>query len=73
MLIPGGGDAEYPSTKRYKHYYDTDQFYDLRTDPHEQNNLFGDPKYKAKIEELQNDLKAYLDKLPGKFGEFKTE
>jgi len=73
MLIPGGGDAEFPSTKRYKHYYDTDQFYDLRTDPDEQNNLFGDPKYKDKIEELQNDLKAYLDKLPGKFGEFKTE
>ena len=73
MLIPGGGDAEFPSTKRYKHYYDTDQFYDLRTDPNEQNNLFGNPEYKEKIEELQNELKAYLEKLPGKFGEFKTE
>jgi arylsulfatase A-like enzyme len=73
MLIPGGGDAEFPSTKRYKHYYDTDQFYDLRTDPNEQNNLFGNPEYKEKIEELQHELKAYLEKLPGKFGEFKTE
>ena len=73
MLIPGGGDAEFPSTKRYKHYYDTDQFYDLRTDPDEQNNLFGNPEYKEKIEELQRELKAYLEKLPGKFGEFKTE
>ena len=73
MLIPGGGDAEYPSTKRYKHYYDTDQLYDLRTDPGEQNNLFGDPRYKDKVKELQDELRKYLAKLPGKFGEFKTE
>ena len=73
MLVPGGGDAEYPSTQRYKHYYDTDQLYDLRTDPGEQNNLIDDPAYKAKLEELKKDLKAYLEKLPGKFGEFKTE
>ena len=73
MLIPGGGDAEYPSTIRYKHYYDTDQFYDLRTDPKEQNNLFNDERYKAKILELQDELKKYLNKLPGTFGEFKTD
>ncbi len=73
MLIPGGGDAEFPSTKRYKHYYDTDQLYDLRTDPKEQNNLFGDPGYADKVKELQGVLKRYLDELPGKFGEFKPE
>jgi hypothetical protein len=73
MLIPGGGDAEYPSTKRYKHYYDKDQLYDLRIDPKEQNNLFNDPKYKDKVVELQTLLKEYLQELPGTFGEFKTK
>ncbi|NPA35857.1 MAG: sulfatase-like hydrolase/transferase [Chlorobi bacterium] len=72
MLIPGGGDAEFPSTKRYKHYYETDQLYDLRNDPNEQNNLFGDPKYADKVKELQAELVKYLNTLPGKFGEFKT-
>jgi arylsulfatase A-like enzyme len=73
MLIPGGGDAEFPSTKRYKHYYETDQLYDLRNDPHEQNNLFGDPEYADKVKELQEELVKYLNTLPGRFGEFKTE
>ncbi len=73
MLVPGGGDAEYPSTQRYKHYYDTDQLYDLRTDPGEQVNLFGDERYKQITKEMQKTLKAYLSKLPGTFGEFKTK
>jgi hypothetical protein len=73
MLVPGGGDAEYPSTKRYKYYYDQDQFYDFRTDPDEQNNLFNDKEYQAKVKELQDDLKVYLNDLPGTFGEFKTK
>jgi arylsulfatase A-like enzyme len=71
MLIPGGGDAEYASTQRYKHYYDTDQLYDLRTDPLEQNNLYNDPKYKNDVVELKKVLTEYLYKLPGHFGEFK--
>jgi len=73
MLIPGGGDAEYPSTQRYAHYYDTDQLYDLRTDPGEQNNLINDPRYQEKLKELKAELVKYLDKLPGTFGEFKTK
>jgi len=73
MMIPGGGDAEYPSTKRYKHYYDTDQFYDLRLDPKEQNNLFNNPEYDRKVKDLREELSKYLSDLPGKFGEFKTE
>jgi len=73
MLIPGGGDAEYPSTQRYKHYYDKDQLYDLRVDPNEQNNLINNPRYKEKVVEMRNLLKSYLKDLPGTFGEFKTE
>ena len=73
MLIPGGGDAEFPSTKKYKHYYDSDQFYDLRKDPKEQNNLINDPEYQDKIKEYKELLKGYLLELPGVFGEFKTK
>ena len=72
MLIPGGGDAEFPSTKRYKHYYDTDQLYDLRTDPDEQDNLYGNKDYEEEVKDLKEDLKTYLNDLPGIFGEFKT-
>ncbi len=73
MLIPGGGDAEYPSTQRYAHYYDKDQLYDLRADPKEQNNLYNNPRYQDYVKEMRALLKKYLEKLPGKFGEFKTK
>lgn len=72
MLIPGGGDAEYPSTKRYRHYYDKDQLYDLRNDPNEQVNLIDDPAWQSRKIEMQAVLKEYLEKLPGSFGEFKV-
>jgi len=73
MLIPGGGDAEFPSTKRYKHYYDADQFYDLNKDTKEQNNVYTDKKYAGKVKELKKELKKYLKDLPGIFGEYKTK
>ena len=65
MLIPGGGDAEFPSTQRYKSYYDKDQLYDLKKDPEEQINLFGKSEYTDKQKELKNELKKYLNDLPG--------
>ncbi len=71
MLIPGGGDAEYQSTLRYKHYYEPNQLYDLRTDPTEQNNLYGKPEYAVKHEELKAELIKYLNNLPGNFGKLK--
>jgi len=71
MLIPGGGDAEFPSTKRYKHYYDADQLYDLNKDPKEQDNLYENEAYSAKLKGLKKELKKYLNDLPGIFGEFK--
>lgn len=73
MLIPGGGDAEFPSTNRYKHYYDADQFYDLNEDSKEQNNVYTDKKYAGKLKELKKELKKYLKDLPGVFGEYKTK
>ncbi len=65
--IPGGGDAERASTGSYPGYFDRDQLYDLSRDPREQKNLANDPEYKAKLEEMQREMKKVLDTLPGKF------
>jgi len=48
-------------TNRYKliHFYDVVdawEFYDLKTDPHEMNNIYADPAYEQKIEELKERL-----------------
>jgi arylsulfatase A-like enzyme len=69
--IPGGGHAESKSTgtKHYPGYYDPDQLYDLSKDPHEQKNLAKDPEKKAKLEEMQREMRKVLDTLPGKFPE----
>ena len=65
--LPGGGHAEYYSTGKYAGYYDRDQLYDLSKDPGEQNNLAGDAKYKKELSKMRNELKKYLDDLPGTF------
>ncbi len=46
--------------EHYPHYFDADQLYDLQSDPYEQNNLAGDPKYAQTLSEMQNVLKKYL-------------
>ena len=73
QIIPGGGDAEFKATLRYKHYTDKNQLYDLSKDPTEQNNLFGQAGYEEITKELQEELKKHLEDLPGNFGEFKTD
>jgi hypothetical protein len=45
----------------------------LRIDPEEQDNLIKNPAYQDRLDDLKHELKEYLDKLPGKFGEFKTK
>lgn len=72
QLIPGGGDAEQGSVKKYKAYYDADQVYDLSVDPGEQINLFNRIEYKEAVSELKAELTGYLEELPGSFGEFKS-
>jgi arylsulfatase A-like enzyme len=69
--IPGGGHAEAHSTgtKHYPGYYDPDQLYDLSKDPREQKNLAKDPEMKAKLEEMQREMRKVLDTLPGEFPE----
>lgn len=71
QIIPGGGDAEFPATKRYPFYADRDQMYDLSKDPGEQVNLANDPAYQKVLSEMKHELKQYIRDIPGNFGEFK--
>ena len=73
QVIPGGGDAEFKSTLRYKHYTDVDQLYDLSIDPNEQNNLAENTEYQEILDDLKKELKTYINNLPGTFGNLKPE
>ncbi|MCU4174405.1 sulfatase family protein [Carboxylicivirga sp. N1Y90] len=73
QIVPGGGDAEFPATQRYKHYSDADQLYNLVDDPEEQNNLFNDPKYRDLARKMQVELQKHIKTIPGGFGELKTK
>ncbi|TAJ14511.1 hypothetical protein DMA11_04900 [Marinilabiliaceae bacterium JC017] len=73
QIIPGGGDAEFPATKRYPHYADTDQLYNLKDDPKEKNNLIHDPAYQEIVKEMKAELMKYVSTIPGSFGEFKKK
>lgn len=62
-------------TERYKliHFYDRDdqgnyrlncnELYDLEADPHELNNLYGNPEYNKIAEDLQTRLDGYRQRL----------
>ncbi|MCG8581740.1 MAG: sulfatase-like hydrolase/transferase [Bacteroidales bacterium] len=73
QIIPGGGDAEFPATKRYPYYADADQLYDLEADPNEQQNLYALPEYQEVLKEMQEELKKHIQSIPGSFGEFKKK
>ena len=53
-------------TKRYKliHFYTDDiwEMYDLKDDPNELNNLYGNPTYNSEIEKLKKELKKLQHK-----------
>ncbi|MEG9435228.1 sulfatase-like hydrolase/transferase [Edaphobacter sp. HDX4] len=50
------GDTKQPAAKVYQEY----QFYDQRADPHELVNLAGRKEYRAKADELREQLKKLL-------------
>ncbi len=57
-------------TDRYKYIYywgvwDTEEFYDLKNDPHEMHNLINEPQYQELIQQLYNDLFTWLEKSGG--------
>ena len=70
-LIPGGGDAERSSTGQYPAYYDEDQLYHLEKDPFEQVNLAQRQDYAPVLQDMRQELRQYLDTLPGTFAELK--
>lgn len=51
-------------------YFDTDQLYNLGTDPFEQDNLAGDPKASDTLVEMKALLEAHLSSQSHPFGEF---
>ena len=65
--IPGGGHAEFESTGKKPAYYDPDQLYDLESDPDELHNLAGKPEYRPVLRKMQQVLREFLNRLPGKF------
>jgi len=69
---PGGRGSEKKAMQHYRHYYDPDQLYDLGSDPEEQNNLAGEKKYMSRLKKMKQELRKYIDTLPGGFGEFKA-
>jgi arylsulfatase A-like enzyme len=47
--------------RRYPHYWDPDQLYDLEADPEEQNNLACDEEYAEVLEDMRERLRGYLE------------
>lgn len=56
----------------YPCYFDRDQLYNLTTDSDEQINVFGEPEYQQKKNEMKALLKDYLSDSSHSFGEFNT-
>ncbi|QYY36884.1 sulfatase-like hydrolase/transferase [Ruficoccus sp. ZRK36] len=55
---------------RYPNYFDHDQLYNLKDDPHETHNLATDPEYAAKLDEMKALLTTHLEAVGTPFGEF---
>lgn len=70
-LYPGGGGAESETYGRKPGFFDAEQLYNLEADPAENVNLVNDPEYVQKLAEMRNELKKYLNALPGTFGQLK--
>lgn len=49
---------------------DPDQLFDLRKDPNEQNNLYGNPEYVTVLKEMKQHLSGYVQSIGRPFGEF---
>lgn len=50
---------------RYHGVWDTNEFYDLRTDPNEMKNLIGNPDCQPVIKQLNHDLYNWLESTDG--------
>jgi len=50
---------------RYHGVWDTNEFYDLKEDPYEMNNLIGSPQHQELIESLASDVYDWLETTGG--------
>lgn len=50
---------------RFHGIWDTNEFYDLKNDPEEKNNLIADPRYQDQIKDLANELYDWLESTGG--------
>ena len=65
---PGGRGSESPALKFYsKNYFSEDQFYNVKDDKKESQNLYDTYNNQVKIEELKKELKEYIEVVPGTF------
>lgn len=62
-----GKTGDEPTVKRYPHYFDADQLYNIKEDPDEQHNLAYDPAYKDKLAEMKQRLKAHTESFDHPF------
>ena len=70
-LYPGGGGAESETYGKKPAFFDSEQLYNIVTDPTESVNLVKNPEYAAKLTEMRQALKGHLSSVPGNFGELK--
>jgi hypothetical protein len=50
---------------RYHGIWDTNEFYDLKEDPFEMNNLIASPGHQKLIQELTNEIYNWLENTGG--------
>lgn len=50
---------------RYHGIWDTNEFYDLKNDPQEMNNLIASPEHQELIQQLTSDIYAWLEDTDG--------
>ncbi|MDD7986685.1 sulfatase-like hydrolase/transferase [Lentisphaera marina] len=60
----------YGNERMYKHYWDSDQLYNLKADVYEMKNLINNPEYRPVLETLKGELSKFVKGLPHTFGEF---
>ncbi|MEM9723818.1 MAG: hypothetical protein AAGA10_31455, partial [Bacteroidota bacterium] len=72
-LFPGGGGAESATYGKKPAFFESDQLYNLDTDPEEEVNLANNPNFAEKLAEMQEELRKHLQALPGNFGKLKKE
>ena len=57
--------------RKFPHYFDKDQLYDLENDLYARTNLANDPAYATVLAEQKERLSEFLESLTVTFGEFK--